>query len=56
MTVKATITKKDGSLDQRDFRSYLDLAAWLEHEYGEYTAVDARQVSASEIRQGRNSA
>ncbi len=46
MKIKATITLNDGTLLQMVFRSFIELATWMEHHYGSYTAFDAYQTPA----------
>lgn len=48
MKVKATITLKDGTLLQMTFRSFIELAAWMERKHGIYMAFDAYQVPGDE--------
>ena len=53
MTIKAVVTWKNGTKESRAFRSFIELAAWMEHHFGEYKGVDAKQVAISEMRQGK---
>lgn len=54
MSVHVTMTREDGTIETLDCRGWIELAAYLERHHGEYTAVDAHEISAGEIRQGRN--
>ena len=53
MSVHVTMTKEDGTIETLDCRGWIELAAYLERHHGEYTAVDAHEISAGEIRQWR---
>ena len=53
MSVHVTLTKKDGSTEQQDFRGWIEFAAWVEHRHGQYIEVEAHEVGADKIRQGR---
>lgn len=53
MTIMATITRPDNTKYSRPFRSFLELAAWMEKNFGSYKQVDARQVVVTDMRQGK---
>lgn len=51
--VQVTLTKNDGTTEKQDFRSWIEMAAWVEHRHWRYTEVEAHEVGADEIRQWR---
>lgn len=53
MSVHVTMTREDGTIETLDCSGWIALAAYLEAHHGEYKAVDAHEVRADEIRQGR---
>ena len=54
MAIIATVTHTDGGKEQRYFHNMMECAEWMEKEYQQYTAIDAREVSAKDIRQRRD--
>lgn len=54
MSVHVIMTRKDGSTEEMDCRGWIEAAAYLETHRGQYTEISAKQVSAEDIRQGRN--
>ena len=55
MSIHLTMTKKDGNKEQADFRDWITCAAWLERRHGQYTEIEAHEMSADKIKQGMNS-
>lgn len=53
MSVHVVMTKTDGTKEEMTCRGWIELAAYLETHRGMYTEISAQQVSAEEIRQGR---
>ena len=51
--IQVTLTKKDGSKEYGEFRGWIEFAEWVEHRHGQYVEVDAHEVGADKIRQGR---
>jgi hypothetical protein len=54
MSVHVTMKMKDGRTDEKDCRGWIEAAAYVETQRGQYTEVSAVQIHADEIRQGGN--
>ena len=54
MSVHVTMKMKDDRTQEKDCRGWIEAAAYVETQRGQYTEVSAVQIRADEIRQGRN--
>ena len=54
MSVHVRLTLSDGAEEEKDCRGWIEAASYIESRRGQYTEASAEQISAGEIRQGRN--
>lgn len=46
MVIHATLTRKDGSQEEKTFRSMLECAAYLDAHNGEYAGFKAEEIDS----------
>lgn len=48
MSIHVTMKKKDGSMEEADFRGWSECAEWCDSHHGQYTEIEAHEVSAGD--------